>query len=306
MTPILGIISASKLKFDTYFGYSMGGQGASATTNTVLKWGFNTESQSILTDTLTYNSGPASAGTTYKGNGAYKIGGSGPLTGQTYVSKWSYATGTKTDISTSISGRGYAAGISNPSTAGYAWPGEGGSYVSYYSNAQKITYSNNSLSTVSTAGLTNTTNQPGGTNNGSTYGYRLGGDTQNVGRITFSNDTLAVLSISVPPEYTTVLTYGTTAGYIMGGIVSGNYSNAIRKFTFSGESASTLGTTLSSSRSLNIALSDRATYGWSLGGSDGAATNVIQKFTFSTETISTLGSTLSEVRYNSANAENYQ
>lgn len=305
--PIIGVIASSKLKADTYFGYSIGGQTTSGTQlSSVLKWGFSTESQSTLAATLTYVSAASSAGTSYKGNSAYKIGGNGPLTGQTYVSKWSYATGAKTDVSTSISGRGYAAGISNPSTAGYAWCGEGGSPLSYYANAQKITYSNDSLSTVSTGGVPGNTNQPGGTNNGSTYGYRLGGDSQNVGRITFSNDTLAVLSVSIPPEYNTVLTYGTTAGYIMGGVVSGVNSNAIRKFTFSNESASTLSATLSSSRILSISFSDRATYGWCLGGNDGVAVNVIQKFTFSSETISTLGSTLSEPRYNGANADNYQ
>jgi hypothetical protein len=308
VTPILGVIASSRLAGDTYFGFNLGGQGLSgAVFTSVLKWGFTTESVSTLSDTLTTASAGSAAGVTYKGNRAYKIGGNGTIAAQQYVSKWAYATGTKTDVSTTMTARGYAAGISNPSTAGYAWAGEGGSPLVYFASAQKVLYSNDTLSTVSTGGISQSTNQPAGANNGTSTGYKIGGDTADVGKINFSNDTLSTGN-SFVMEYVTASTNGTTATYLMGGQnrTTGILTNQIARFTFSGESFSVLGATLSSARTISAAFSDFATYGWVLGGGESSgAITTIQRFTYSGETISTLGTTLPAARSNAAVGNNY-
>jgi len=306
VTPILGVIASSRLASDTYFAYSIGGQSNSPTTlDTVLKWGFTTESASLLANTLTIASAGSSAGITFKGNRAYKLGGNGTISAQQYASKWAYATGTKTDITTSMTARGYGAGISNPSTAGYAWAGEGGSPLTYFSTAQKIVFSSDTFSTI--GGGASNTNQPAGANNGTSIGYRLGGDSADVGQINFSNDTTSVGG-SFVQQYVTAITNGTTSTYLMGGQdrTTGINTNSISRFTFSGASFSIISATLSVARTISCAFSDLATRGWVAGGSDtGGALTVIQRFVFSGETISTLGTSLATPRSNAANANNY-
>lgn len=293
---------------DLKFGFALGGQDNVGTSLTsVLKFGFTSETQSILADTLTYASAGSAAGVSYESNRAYKIGGNGSLNAQQYISKWAYSTGTKTNVSTTATARGYASGISNPTTAGYAWGGEGGSPLAYYSSAQKVAYSNDSLSTLSPGGAANT-NQPASANNGSTAGYRIGGDTANLGKITFSNETFAITGafLSIDLEYTSASIYGTTSAYTMGGQFreGGGATNRVQKFTFSNDSFSNVGSaTLTTSRTLSAALSNRSSHGYALGGSGGST--VIQKFAFTTESISTLGSTLTTPRVNGANADNY-
>jgi hypothetical protein len=317
MSPVIGTRAGASargygglgsLLTDIKFGFVLGGQDNSGTSlNSVLKFGFTTETQSILNDTLTQAAYGSSAGVSYENNQAYKIGGNGTLDAQRYISKWAYSTGTKTNLSTTATARGYAAGISNPTTAGYAWGGEGGSPLVYYTTAQKVSYSNDSLTTLSPGGASNT-NQPASANNGSTAGYRIGGDTGNLGKITFSNETFSITGAftSINLEYTSASIYGTNSAYTMGGQFrdTGVLTNRVQKFTFSGESFSNVSSaTLSTSRSLSAALSNRASHGYALGGSGGSTT--IQKLSFVTESISTLGSTLATPRANGANADNY-
>lgn len=311
MPLLLGTIASSKLKgfSDVYFGLIMGGVVGGTASSSVIKWGFTSETVGTVSDTLTYASSSPSAGVTYKGNRAYKIGGAGIISGQRYVSKWSYATDTKTDVTTTMTARGYAGGISNPTTAGYAWGGETDSPLTYYSNAQKVNYSNDALSTLSGAG-SNSTNQQAGVNNGSTAGYRLGGDSRNVGKITFSGESFSIISGTYDQGYTSAIINGTTSAYSAGGIgqqPGGTTVSTITKFTFSGESLSTVSATLSTARRNVIQVSNRAVNGYFIGGADnGGDQTVIQKFTYSGETISTLGTSLQSSRSNTGNADNYQ
>jgi hypothetical protein len=317
MSPVIGTRAGASargygglgsLLGDVKFGFVLGGQDNAGTTlNSVLKFGFTTETQSILNDTLTYSSASSAAGVSYENNQAYKIGGNGTLDAQRYISKWAYSTGTKTNLSTTATARGYAAGISNPTTAGYAWGGEGGSPLVYYSSAQKVSYSNDSLSTLSPGGTANT-NQPASANNGSTAGYRIGGDTGNLGKITFSNETFSVSGafLSINLEYSSASIYGTNSAYTMGGQFrdGGGLTNRVQKFTFSNESFSNVtSATLSTARVLSSALSNRSSSGYALGG--GGSSTAIQKFNFANESISTLSSTLTTSRLNGANADNY-
>jgi hypothetical protein len=309
--PILGIIASSKLQgfSDVYFGLIMGGSEATVANSSVLKWGFTSETTATLSDTLTYASASNSAGVTYQGNRAYKIGGNGTIAAQSYVSKWSYSTGTRTDVSTTMTPRGYAGGISNPSTAGYAAGGEGGnSPFQYFGNFQKVNYSNDALSTV--AGGSNITNQPAGANNGSTAGYRFGGDSRNLAKLTFSGESFSTLSGTYDQGYTSCIINGTTAAYSAGGIgqqSGGTTVSTIVKLTFSGESFSTMSATLSTARINVIQVSNRAVNGYFIGGNNsGGDQTVIQKFTYSGETISTLGTSLTNSRANTANADNFQ
>ena len=307
--PILGTIASSKLQGfnDVYFGLIMGGYDGSANLSSVIKWGFTSETVGTVADTLTYASSSPSSGVTYKGNRGYKIGGAGTLSAQQYVSKWAYATDTKTDVSTTMTGRGYAAGISNPTTAGYAWAGEGGSPFSYYSNAQKVNYSNDALSIAGSAGANNT-NSAAGVNNGSTAGYRLGGDSKVVGKITFSGESFSIISGTFNPGYTSGIINGTTNAFIAGGIDQTNsaYLSSITKFTFSGETLASVSATLSTARSNVAQVSNRAVNGYFIGGNTSASTvTTIQKFTYSGESISTLGTSLVTARRNIGNADNY-
>jgi hypothetical protein len=292
---------------DSKFAFVLGGQdNANNPLTSVLKFGFTSETTSLLSDTLTYAAFGSAAGVSYEGNRAYKIGGNGTLDAQRYISKWQYSTGTKTNVSTTATARGYAPGISNPLTAGYAWGGEGGSPLNYYSSAQKVAYSNDSLSTLSPGGASNT-NQAASANNGTTAGYRIGGDTANLGKITFSNETFSITGgfLSIDLEYSSAAINGTTSAYTMGGQFreGGGATNRVQKFTFSNDSFSNVsGATLSTSRTLSSAVSNRSSHGYALGGGGGT---VIQKFAFANESISTLSSTLTTGRSNGANADNY-
>lgn len=289
-----------------YFGYSMGGQTTGGTTlSSTLKFNFGTQTGTAVSTGLTYESAASSAGTTYKGNFGYKLGGNGSLDAQQYATKIAFSNDTKTNLSNLPARRGYAPGISNPLTAGYAWGGEGGSPLVYFGSALKIAYSNDSYSTLSDS--PNCTNQPGGANNGTTAGYRFGGDARNLRKITFSNDSFSTVAASpaVDWEYNTCCTNGTTATYRMGGQAA-SLTNSIQKLTFSGESLSNLGATLSAARMLISAMSDFSTTGWMVGGSEaGGAVTTVQKITYSSETVSTLGTSLSTALYNAAVANNY-
>jgi hypothetical protein len=136
----------------------------------------------------------------------------------------------------------------------------------------------------------------------------MGGDTANLGKITFSNETFAITGafLSINLEYSSAAINGTTSAYTMGGQIreGGGLTNAVQKFTFSNDSFSNVsGATLSTSRSLSSAVSNRSSHGYALGGS--GSSTVIQKFAFANESISTLSSTLATARANGANADNY-
>jgi hypothetical protein len=82
-----------------------------------------------------------------------------------------------------------------------------------------------------------------------------------------------------------------TAGYIGGGTPSTGVLSRVDKLTFSNETRTTLGATLSQARKGVAAMANSGTAGYFAGGSDGSAyhvSSVIDKLTFSNDTVGVL------------------
>ena len=301
--------SVSPLADGLYFGYDMGGNTAGGNQTSIRKFNFQSESLTTISETLTQAQGSVAGGCTYKGNYGYKIGGTGAdTTVYSYATKIAYANDTKTNITSTPQNRAYGASISNPSTAGYIWAGETGvPSLTYYSSGLKLTYAGDTYST-QTNGTASNTNSPAGANNGTSTGYRIGGDTTGLGKINFSNDSYSYASnASIDRQYTSASSYATTAAYAWGGMQNnGTKLSSIAKLTFSNDGYSTISGTLSSGRYIVGQMSDSSTNGYALGGSDGTNNvTTIQKIVYSTETVSTSSTALGTGKSNFATASNY-
>jgi len=136
-------------------------------------------------------------------------------------------------------------------------------------------------------------------------GYVMGGYSgsvikSTVIKITFSNDTISSLGAIMPAARR----YGHagfansgTAGYSAGGINSaGSMLSSILKLTFTGDSVSTIASTLSTNANMNCsAFANSGTAGYVSNGTDGGTpSRIVNKITFSNDSRSTLAAELSE------------
>lgn len=133
------------------------------------------------------------------------------------------------------------------------------------------------------------------TMNPSSSGYISGGNQPSgntAEKLTFITSTTASLGTNWLPTTQTSWSYpnchnGSTAGYFAGGNGSGGNVSAIRKVTFSNDTVSLLGATLSSAREGGSALSYSTTAGYLCSGRSTGNESTVQKITFSNDTIST-------------------
>ncbi len=180
----------------------------------------------------------------------------------------------------------------------------------------KLSFTNETSSDLSSR-LTRALDYPATAANSGTAGYITGGATANGGngsrieKLTFSTETNSDIgSFEGIRYYHTGFANSGTAGYFSGGFDGGNsiYLSSIKKLTFSGESLSTIGATLSHTNSTYSAgMANSGTAGYISGGTKGAYTlnmSKIDKLTFSNESISTLSYTYSPNRNGQASFAN--
>jgi hypothetical protein len=182
------------------------------------------------------------------------------------------------------------------------------------SRIDKIT-TNDTVSTLS-ATLSGAVESVASFANSGAAGYWVGGNNsvntvRRVDKLTFSSDSVANLGTNFlpqPREQQAGFANSGTAGYLAGGRVSeGPGLSSIEKITFSSDSHSTIGATLSAARTRltgsGMANSGTAGYVCSVGD-ESQPFNKIDKLLFSNETRSTISATLSEDLQNVASMAN--
>jgi hypothetical protein len=289
-------------------GYMLGGNSsAGARLSTISKLNFTTEVSSNIGATLSanmyYHVGLANSGT------AGYVSGGGTTEDQiNSIQKLTFGTEQRTTIAaTLVQARLiYHSGHANSGTAGYWAGGYNPGDVAYYTTIQKLTFSNEAVSSVGSNLSSNRMQQNVAMANSGTAGYISSGSNggyyssySKIDKLTFSNETISALSHTYSSEYRTNqfgFANSGTAGYFGGGVGqnyasdSASYSDIV-KVPFSTDSVTTLAATLRKDSSDGFARSGTAGY---IGGgrNDGGATSSINKLTFSSDTVSTLASTL--------------
>ena len=202
---------------------------------------------------------------------------------------------TSATLSVAMSQKG---AMSNNGTAGYIAGGQSSAegHSSPSSIVDKLTYSGESRSTLSTGLSVGRDEQPAGVANGSTAGY-FGGGNENGGwsegstvidKFAFSNDSRSVVSDGLSQQVRApgAMANSGTAGYWAGGYkyAPGTWDH-IDKMTFSNDSRSTISATIHNATWACCGMANSGTAGYFMGGGWGNNWDRIQ---FSNDTKSTL------------------
>ena len=152
--------------------------------------------------------------------------------------------------------------MANSGTAGYAVGGYADGGVGNLSSVEKLTFSNDSISTLASA-LSSSRYTHSSFANSGTAGYAVSGKitgsntpSGSIAKIAFSNDSNSTIAATVTSTgYQAGAANSGTAGYSGGGGTGGGSvpTNAIYKLTFSNDATSTLSATLSRARHYNPA-----------------------------------------------------
>jgi hypothetical protein len=292
-------------------GFMAGGSVSGGRTSSITKLTFDTETSSDLSAKLSrrlnYVAAFANSGVAgYVGGGATEDGGNGSR-----IDKFVFATETNSELMSLGGIRYYLTGFSNSGTAGYYAGGNAGNINT--SSIIKLTFSGETLSTISAvlssigAGQYNAS-----ASNSGTAGYISGGEAYDISlayvrfskidKLTFSNDTRSTLSHTYSPNRNSQSGFANsgTAAYFAGGAsgvngsTSGNsaFYSSIEKLTFSNDSVSTLGATLTSVNRWAAGYAKSGTAGYIQGGYDNPSyLNRADKITFSNDSKSTLAAT---------------
>jgi hypothetical protein len=235
-------------------GYITGGTNSDNNYSRMEKLTFSTETNSELGSfqgIRYYHTGFANSGTAGYFSGGFD--GSNAI----YLSSIKKLTFSGESLSTiganlSHNNATYSAGMANSGTAGYISGGTKGYYTLNMSKIDKLTFSNDSISTLSYTYSPNRNGQTSFANSG-TAGYYAGGQfvsndnivgAQDIYKVSFSNDSVSNLAatLSVLNDSAGGFAKSGTAGYISGGYSrsSNSYISTIQKLTFSNDSVSTL------------------------------------------------------------------
>ena len=242
----------------------------------------------------------------------YYAGGIRPKGGTPYsstITKFSMEAETSSNLSATLTATTYGlngSGMANSGTAGYFGGGIDASAGTAVSRIDKVTFVNDSKSTLAAA-LLNTKAYMTGLANSGTAGFFYGGKQGSTfiydrDRVIFSNDSRSSATdyLSTPAFHSGFANSG-TAGYLAGGNDNNNSYwsvSTIFKITFSSDARSTLGATLTQKTFSATGFANSGTAGYSAGGGDnnGSYLAVLDKITFSNDSKSTLASTLSVAR----------
>jgi hypothetical protein len=235
------------------------------------------------------------------GGTAGYISGSSSLTSA--IEKIAFPADTVSTISaTQSTARRELAGFSNSGTAGYWAGGEGSGGRT--TTVDKLTYSGETRTTLGT-GLSTNTGQNCGFSNSGTAGYSAGGQAGSslftaVDKFTYSTDSKSSGG-TLPAGRVMGATFANsgTAGYYAGGLKESSYDevSTVYKYSFSGESWSTVSNSLSQARTNTGGASHNGVAGYIAGGStypDGTKFSTVNKILYSNDSISTLGTGLSQ------------
>lgn len=240
---------------------------------------------------------------------------------QTTVSKFTFATETASAMP-SLSAATYRnsqGATTNPNFAGYIY----GAYIDPNISGviDKVTYSSDTTSTLGATLITVWRSGAFSAHNGNTTGYVFGG--YNGGNITTS-EKMAYSTESMSSGSATLsnarrlggsATNASSFSYFMGGAdtaYTGGFST-VDKFTFSGESRSTLGTGLESNTGENtVGFSNSGTAGYNssgidnYGGGSGTGTRNIKKFSYANDTRTVLTNYITGFPFTGGGFTNHQ
>lgn len=260
-----------------------------------------TASSYVGKGTITYTATSSPGG--FTGTGSSPITVSGLTNGTSYTFTVVGATNYGISSEASEASNSVAPGIPQ---AGYVAGGAKAGGSGRSSIITKLSFTSETSSDLSSS-LTRELNYPAAAANSGTAGYITGGvnpdgGSNRIEKLTFSTETNSDIgSFAGIRYYHTGFANSGTAGYFSGGTDGqGNYLSSIKKLTFSGESLSTIGATLSHTNSAYSAgMANSGTAGYISGGTKGAYNlnmSQIDKLTFSNESVSTLSYTYSPNR----------
>jgi hypothetical protein len=186
-------------------GYAVGGflpAQPSVSQSAVNKLTYSSETRSVISGTYAIRG----AGTTQNTNVAgYYCGGYSGSQYESTVKKMPFSTETFSTAGNLSNARIISSGIENLSTAGYSLGGINGGFTNIM---QKITFSNDSVSTLSATLAVSSGYVDSGVSYGSTAGYQGSGygagTTYFTGiyKLAFSNETSSTISATVSPGFT--------------------------------------------------------------------------------------------------------
>jgi len=189
---------------------------------------------------------------------------------------------------------GNGCGVANAGTAGYVMGGN----VTNFTGANKMTYSNETNSSVS-LGISATHLGTAHSNNGVAAYLANGANasyspTTTYQKIPYSTQSASSITSLVTGAYRASFANSGTAGYIGGGLGTSNVLNAITKTAYSSDSLSTLSATLATARYVHVGFARSGTAGYFAQGNNASydATGSVEKLAFSNDTISTQAATV--------------
>jgi hypothetical protein len=232
------------------------------------------------------------------------------------VDKYLFASDTKSSLTALTTQRNRAASASNSGTAGYGIGGQNGS--TYLTNSvDKYTYATDARTTFNPSGAGGITKRLfQGLDNLKTNSFLVGGQIQGGDvqsatiKFTFSTEATASSSPTLTRRSYCTASNGTSFGYIMGGATDpyGTSSTSQSdKFTYAGETISTLGTSLSVIRNDGAGLSNTGTAAYCVGGENNAsgALTSIDKYAYSNDSRTTLSASLAIANFGQTTASNF-
>ena len=231
-------------------GYVGGGYGPDRPSAVVDKFALPSDSRSTLGTGLSIGNQELAA-MANSGTAGY-FGGGVNLGYYKTIEKFAFSNDSRTILTaTLIYERKGLAAMANSGTAGYFGGGYSAANGAPFNQVDKITFSNDSRSTLGT-GLSAQTRDLAAMANSGTAGYFGGGSTGStvatVNKFTFSNDSRSTLGTGLSSVRTQLagMANSGTAGYFGGGVPGP--SDTVDKFAFSNDSRSTLATGLSTGR----------------------------------------------------------
>lgn len=239
---------------------------SNSASTTINKLVFSSDAVSTLGTTLAFPRKESGA-MANSGTAGYVLGGNDSSGGGTTsaIDKIAFSNDTRTTLAATLTAPTYrnTGAMANSGTAGYAHGGNRTDDYGFTSYVDKITFSNDSKSTIS-ATLSSINARNAAHANSGTAGYFLGGliNLTTIDKITFSSDSKSAVSggMSTPRNYHAGFANSGTAGYAAGGNnTSGTRLSSIEKLAYSNDAVSSTSVTMASARNNPAGFADSGT-----------------------------------------------
>jgi hypothetical protein len=233
-------------------GYVVGGT-ESPDYSTISKLVFTTDSISNLGTGAVGTYIKAVSGMANSGTAGYWGGGNAPGGVTSNIGKLLFSNDSNSIISAKLSqAKAYVMAFANSGTAGYFANGSNSGSLQWYTTINKITFSNDTVSSAGGGNLGTYTDFGTAFANSGTAGYMTatsgsaGGGTSQIEKITFSNDSKSIIAATLSEARSASGSFANsgTAGYLGGGSSTGS-KTTINKLTFSNDTRSVITDTLS-------------------------------------------------------------